>query len=118
MSLNVCTFSGRLGKDAVVKQMTITGKDTTVANFSVAVDVGYGDMKDTLWLNCALWGKRAEGGLPRYLIKGQLVGVNGNISLRKYQGEDGVEKSSLEMRVSEIQLLGSKQDENTDIPFE
>ena len=115
MSLNVCTFSGRLGKDVATKQIT---PDNTVANFPLAVDVGYGDKKETLWLNCALWGKRAQGGLIQYLTKGQLVGVSGNISLRKYQGEDGVEKSSLEMRVSDIQLLGSKQDENTDIPFE
>ena len=114
MSLNVCTFSGRLGKDATTKKI----KDNTVANFSVAVDVGYGDTKDTMWLNCALWGKRAEGGLVQYLTKGQLVGVNGNLSLRKYQGEDGVEKSSLEMRVSDIKLLGSKQDDDSSIPFD
>ena len=52
-------LTGRLGKDAEVRQT----QNSTVAGFSVAVDVGYGDRKQTFWFDCSIWGKRAESGL-------------------------------------------------------
>ena len=42
MSLNVCTFTGRLGRDAEQKYLS-TG--TAVLEFSIAVDTGFGDKK-------------------------------------------------------------------------
>ncbi|MBK7797529.1 MAG: single-stranded DNA-binding protein [Saprospiraceae bacterium] len=46
MSLNVWTFTGRLGRDAEQKYIP---NGTAVTEFSVAVDVGFGDKKKRLW---------------------------------------------------------------------
>ena len=93
-------FTGRLGKDAEVRQT----QNSTVAGFSVAVDVGYGDRKQTLWFDCSIWGKRAESGLIDYLKKGQQVAISGDLSEREHEG-----KTYKQVRVDEIDLMGSKQ---------
>ena len=99
--MNLFVFTGNLGNDAEVGQ----AGSTTVANFSVAVSSGYGDKKTTNWVRCALFGKRAEGGLMPYLVKGQQVAISGELSLREYD-KDGVTKSSLEVNVGELDLIG------------
>jgi len=94
---------GRIGRDAEVRQ---TGNGTAVAGFPVAVDVGFGENKQTLWLDAALFGKRAEGGLVQYLRKGQQVAVVGEIGTREYQKRDGSAGFAVTLRLSEIDLVG------------
>ena len=67
--MNLLTVTGNLGRDAEVKSVG----GSTVANFSVAMKSGYGQNEQTIWLDCALWGKQAEGSLPSYLVRGQKV---------------------------------------------
>lgn len=105
--MNCFVFSGRIGCDAEVGS---TQGGTAVCNFPVAVESGYGDNKQTTWVRCALWGKRAEGGLPQYLTKGAQVVVSGELSTREYQKKDGSQGFSVEIRVSEITLVGGKPD--------
>lgn len=95
--MNVGIFVGRLGKDAELKQFD--GKN--VINFSVAVDIGYGDKKDTLWVDCAKWGEKT--GIIAYLKKGQQVAVQGEIGLRKWDGG-----ATVTLRVGNVELLGGK----------
>lgn len=99
MSINVFTFSGRIGRDAEVRN-TSGGK--VVVGFPVAVDVGYGDNKSTLWVDCSGWGDRWEK-LAEYLPKGASVTVTGEANLQTYQS-NGVEKTKLTCRVNDIQL--------------
>ncbi|WP_370316317.1 single-stranded DNA-binding protein [Sagittula sp.] len=75
---------------------------TQVLNFRVASDVGFGDRKSTLWLGCALWGKRAEALAPM-LNKGQYVAISGELSQREYE-KDGQTRTALEVRVGEVDL--------------
>ena len=56
-----------------------------------------------------MFGKRGEAVL-KYLTKGQLVGVSGEATLRKYARKDGVEGVSLDVRVNDLTLLGGKAD--------
>ena len=105
--MNVFTFSGRIGRDA---ETASTQGGTAVCNFPVAVESGYGDKKQTTWVRCALWGKRAEGGLPQYLTKGAQVVVTGELSTREFQKKDGGNGFSVEIRVNELTLVGGKQD--------
>ena len=93
-------FTGRLGKDAEVRQT----QNSTVAGFSVAVDVGYGDRKQTFWFDCSIWGKRAESGLIDYLKKGQQVAISGDYSEREHEG-----KVYKQIRVDDLDLMGGKQ---------
>lgn len=104
MGLNVWTFTGRLGRDADQKYLP---NGTSVTEFSVAVDVGFGENKSTLWPKCAIFGARGEK-VAQYLVKGQQVAVSGEIKMREWQNNDGETKTSLEVRVSELDLIGGK----------
>jgi len=89
----------RLGKDAVTRH-TQAGK--AVTGFSAAVDSGYGDNKQTLWLDCSAWGERYEKVAP-YLTKGSQVFVQGELGTREHEG-----KTYITVRVAEIKLVGGK----------
>lgn len=112
--MNVFTFTGNLGRDA--ERRTING-DKTVANFSVPVKAGFGNNESTAWINCTLWGKRAEGGLVDILTKGTPVCVSGELSQREWTNQAGEIKTSLECNVNEVTLMGKGQarGENNDV---
>jgi len=94
--MNNCNFSGRLPRDAELKDVG----QYKVCNFSIASDVGYGENKKTLWIDCAIWGKQGES-LVQYLSKGQQVFINGELSTREYD-KDGMTKTSLTVRVNSL----------------
>ena len=75
--MNLGIFTGNLGKTAEVRYTA--GANKAVCTFSIAVKAGFGDNAKTFWVRCNLWGKRAEGGLPAYLVKGQQVCVSGEL---------------------------------------
>jgi len=104
--MNIWNFTGNLGNAA---EQRLTSGGDSVVSFSVAVKSGYGDKAQTTWANCAMFGKRGEAVL-KYLTKGQLVGVSGEATLRKYTRKDGVEGVSLDVRVNDLTLLGGKAD--------
>lgn len=99
--MNVLCVTGNLGRDAEVRQ----AGNSTVCSFSVAMASGYGDKKQTVWLDCSLWGRQAEGSLPSYLTKGQQVALTGELSTREHEG-----KTYLQLRVSTIDLIGKRED--------
>lgn len=96
--MNVFTAIGRVGRDAVVRN----AGDTPVAGWSLAVDAGYGDRKVTTWLDCSLWGKRAES-VAQHIRKGDRLGVTGEIATREHEG-----KTYVTLKVSDVTLLGEK----------
>lgn len=102
--MNLLAATGRLGQDA---KLSYTANQDAICNFSVSLTAGYGDKATTTWLNCNLWGKRAEILAPM-LLKGTQIGITGEISQRQYKAKDGTEKSSLECRISDVTLLGGK----------
>lgn len=99
--MNVFSATGNLGNDC--RTNNVNG--TAVCNFSVAVKSGFGDKEQTLWLDCALWGSRAEGRLPEYLTKGQQVAVTGELGSREHEG-----KTYLTLRCNDVTLVGGKSD--------
>jgi len=99
--MNVLSATGNLGSDCRINQVS----GTTVCNFSVAMKSGYGDRAQTLWLDCALWGKQAESRLPEFLKKGQQVAVSGELSTREHEG-----KTYLQLRCNSVDLVGDKGD--------
>lgn len=103
--MNSWSFTGNVGGDAETRHIP---SGEVVVGFNVAVKSGYGDKAVTTWVRCAIWGKRGEAVAP-YLLKGQLVGVVGEATNRKYD-KDGQERYSLEVRVSDLTLLGKKDD--------
>lgn len=99
--MNVFSATGNLGKDCRVNQTA----NSTVCGFALAVKSGYGDNAQTLWVDCSIWGKQAEGALPQYLVKGQQVAVSGELGQREHEG-----KNYLTLRVSSIDLIGRRED--------
>src|SRR5690606_5253513 len=97
--MNVFTAIGRVGKDAIVRY-TQAGK--AVAGWSLAVDDGWGQNKQTVWLDCSLWGDRAEKLAP-YITKGAQIGVPGSIGTREHDG-----KTYVTLRVQDVTLIGGK----------
>lgn len=100
--MNVLSATGNLGQDC--KTNNVSG--TAVCNFSVAMKSGFGDKAQTVWLDCALWGKAAEGKLPEYLVKGQQVAVSGELST--FEADNG--KTYLKLRCNSVDLIGGKSD--------
>ena len=94
--MNMCTFVGRIGRDAETRQVG----DKTVTSFSFASNVGFGEKKTTIWLDCSLWGSRGQK-LETDLKKGAEMTLIGEISEREYINKDGEEKRSLSLRVAD-----------------
>lgn len=102
--MNLLAFTGNLGKDAEVKYLA---NGTPVCEFSVAMKSGYGDKEKTNWVRCAMFGKRAEGQLPQYLLKGAQVAVTGELDLQEWEGQNG-KGAALSVRVENLDLIGGK----------
>ena len=92
----------RLSKDAEVRFLA---DGTPVAQLNMALQSGYGDKAVTSWLTGNMFGKRAETLAPM-LKKGQQIGIVGELTNRKYTAKDGTEKYSLEVRITDVTLLG------------
>lgn len=101
--MNVCTFIGRVGGDAETRS-TQNGKPVT--NWSVAVDIGYGEKKSTMWVRCTLWGDRGPK-IAEYIRRGDMIGVSGELSVSEYDGKNG-KGFSVDLNTREVQLLGNK----------
>lgn len=100
--MNTGTFAGYLGRDAEMRS-TPSGKQ--VLNYSVAVSVGFGDKKETLWVACAQWGTNGEKLAP-YLVKGTAVCISGDVGIRTYEKKDGTTVAELTLNVQRVTLLG------------
>lgn len=110
--MNSLSAIGNIGQDATLRY---TPSNDAVASFSFALTAGYGDKASVMWLNCNVWGKRAETLAPM-LLKGTKIGITGEISARTYKAKDGTEKSVTECRISDVTLLG-KPESKTDKPI-
>lgn len=97
--MNSYNAIGRVGKDA---QTRFTQGGDPVTGWPLAVDSGYGDKKQTLWLDCSLWGKRGEK-VAEYITKGSQIGVSGELGTREHDG-----KTYLTLKVGEVSLIGGK----------
>tara|TARA_B110000014_G_C19858947_1_gene444988 strand:- start:102 stop:473 length:372 start_codon:yes stop_codon:yes gene_type:complete len=104
--MNKLIISGRLTRDAEVRFIP---SGTPVMSFSVANNTGFGENQKTHYFDCSMFGKRAEGKLKDYMLKGQQVVVEGEISLNQYQKKDGTGGASLNVFVNNVELMGGNQ---------
>jgi len=93
---------GRIGRDAEIKT---TPSGATVCKFAIATNSGFGDNQETFWINCSMWGGRAEK-IVRHLTKGSSVLVVGELKTRTFPKNDGSTGHSLELRVAELEFAG------------
>ena len=102
--MNVFTCTTRLYKDA---EQRFTKNGDSIVSFRGAVDSGFGQNKKTSWLKFNLWGKRGDSLLPYLKDKTQVV-VSGEFSNEEYTDKDGNKRTSAEIRVNELTLVGGK----------
>jgi single-strand DNA-binding protein len=93
----ILTLAGNTGRDAEHK----TTSNSELCSFPVAVSVGYGENKSTVWVDVTKWGKGAEG-LARILRKGSKVAVSGELSMREHNG-----KTYLQCRANDVTIMGT-----------
>ena len=103
--MNSWSFSGHCAADAETR---FTPAGDAIVSFSVGVKSGYGEKASTTWARCSMFGKRGQA-VADYLLKGQLVGVVGELSAREWEDKQGQKRTSIEVRVNELTLLGKKQ---------
>ncbi len=98
---------GHVGRDPE-SDTTSTGIPRT--RFSVAVNVYTGQAeKETNWYAVTCFGKLAEVA-EQYITKGMAVYVEGSQRIRTYEGRDGEQRTSVDIKATELQML-SRDDE-------
>jgi single-strand DNA-binding protein len=109
--LNQCSFTGRLGRDPETRSVG----DTSVTNFSIAVDDSYkkqsGEKVDsTVWLDVDVWGGLGEKVAAVYCSKGSRVAVSGQLKLETWDDKQtGAKRSKHKLRAMSLVLLGDGQ---------
>lgn len=104
------TIIGHVGADP---EMRYTPSGNAVVNFNVAVSHQYkggnGELNsDTTWYRAVCWNKTGDVA-HKYLRKGDPVMLVGRISLNQWTGQDGTTRASIEMNVSTLQLISSRE---------
>lgn len=106
MSLNRVVLCGRLTKDP---ELRYTPNGVAVANFTIAVNRPFSKDNEADFINCVVWKRNAEN-LANYQKKGNLIGVDGRIQTRNFEGKDGKRVFVQEVVAEHIQFLESKKD--------
>jgi single-strand DNA-binding protein len=100
--MNVCTFIGRVTRDA--ESTTVGAKNTTLTKWGIANNTGFGQYERTNFFNCQMWGKQGEA-MKQYLVKGKQVCVTGQLEDTSWEGNDNVRHQQWTLTVSQVTLL-------------
>jgi single-strand DNA-binding protein len=105
VDINHVVLVGRLTRDAELKSIA---SGQVVCKFSIAVNRrrknGEQWEDEPNFFDVVVWGRQGES-LHQYLIKGKLVGVDGELRQDRWQ-QDGQNRSKVEIVANYLQLLG------------
>lgn len=106
--MNITLLKGNLARDPELRVVNPNGKQTSVVNFTIAVNRDYvkanGERdKITSFINCEAWDSGAET-IADSLKKGDLVMVEGSLRNDSWE-KDGVKHSSLKVRVNNFSKI-------------
>lgn len=105
--MNTVNLIGRLVRDNELKY-TKSGK--AVATNTIALDDGWGDNKKSYFIPIVVWEKQAES-LANYTNKGSKIAVNGKLTSRSYETQDGQKRTIIEVVANQyggIEFLDTK----------
>ena len=110
--LNRIQLIGHLGRDA---EMRYTPSGAPVTEFSLAVNRGRRGpdgqwINETDWFRVICWNRLAEFA-DQYLKRGMRVYVDGRLQIRRYTGNDGVERTAVEVVANDIIMLSGRSEE-------
>src|SRR5574343_964341 len=108
--LNKVMLIGRLGRAPEVRY-TQAGK--AIANLRIATDESYVDREGNKverveWHSVVVYERSAEA-CGNHLGKGSLVFVEGSLTTRKWQDQQGVDRYTTEVKAQRVQFLDRKQ---------
>lgn len=111
--VNKVILIGNLGKDPEVRHLE---NGRAVANFSLATSETYKNKQgervtNTEWHNVVLWTPLAEIA-EKFLKKGGQVYIEGKLTTRSWDDQEGNKRYTTEVVGNNITLLGSKPDGN------
>ena len=112
--MNRTILIGRITKDLELKT---TQSNIPVVTFTLAVDKQFKDdsgERGADFIQCVTWRKTAEN-LVKYCGKGSLIAVDGRISTRDYDTDNG-KRYVTEVVADDIQFLDSKKDDEPSKP--
>jgi single-strand DNA-binding protein len=110
-SVNKVILVGNCGRDPEVRYLP---SGQAVANVSVATsskrkDKNTGEtVEDTQWHRVTFYDRLAEIA-GEYVKKGRPIYVEGRLKYGKYTDKDGVEKNTVDIIATEMQLLGGRE---------
>ena len=107
--INKVILIGNLGRDPEVRRFD---NGSAVAKFSVATNENYRDksgewQKITEWHDVVCWRQLAERA-EKSLKKGSMVYIEGKLTHRKYQDQNGVDKYITEVVANVLRSIRSK----------
>jgi single-strand DNA-binding protein len=110
-SVNKVILVGNCGRDPEIRYLP---SGQAVANVSVATssrrkDKNTGEtIEDTQWHRVTFYDRLAEIA-GEYVKKGRPIYVEGRLKYGKYTGQDGIEKNTVDIIATEMQLLGGRE---------
>ncbi|MCL5967829.1 MAG: single-stranded DNA-binding protein [Betaproteobacteria bacterium] len=110
-SVNKVILVGNCGRDAEIRYLP-SGQavaNVTLATTSRRKDRTSGEMvEDTQWHRITFYERLAEIA-GEYVKKGRPIYVEGRLKYGKYTDQSGVERNTVDIVASELQLLGSRE---------
>ena len=109
--INNVVLVGRLTKDP---ELRYSSSNIPMVYFTIAVNRTFADQsgqRQADFISCVAFRKQAEN-MARFLGRGSLIGVEGRIQTRNYQGKDGNTVYVTEVVADRIQFLESKSSSN------
>jgi single-strand DNA-binding protein len=111
-SVNKVILLGNCGRDPEIRYLPSGG---AVANISIATtsrrkDKASGEnIEDTQWHRVTFYDRLAEI-VGEYVKKGAPLYVEGRLKYGKYTDKDGIERNTVDVIATEMQILGGKQE--------
>jgi single-strand DNA-binding protein len=121
MSLNKVMLIGNVGRDPEVRYFdgnSSPNGNSKVARFTLATTERYRDRsgelrENTEWHNIVAWRNSAELA-EKYIRKGSQIYVEGKLSTRTWTDQSGAKRTTTEVVVDNIQLLGRRDSNASD----
>ena len=107
--MNKVQLIGRITKDP---ELRYTKSNIAVANYTIAVNTGYGEKQQTDFISVSSWGKSGEF-VSNYFKKGQAIAIVGRLKNNNYEDKNGNKKYTTEVVTEEIQFVGDKKQEES-----
>ena len=110
-SVNRVILVGNCGRDPEIRYLPSGAAvaNVTLATSSKRKDKTSGEtIEDTQWHRITFYDRLAEIA-GEYVKKGRPIYVEGRLKYGKYTGQDGVEKNTVDIIATELQLLGGRE---------